>query len=78
MIEFRGHKAIEKCPYPLRRIEVYDPETENILVSFTNSLQLGATTITTIYKERWQIEILLETLKKTLRSRPLSGSVLIP
>ena len=27
MIELRGPKAIEKCPYPLRRIEVYDPET---------------------------------------------------
>ena len=25
MIELRGPQAIEKCPYPLRRIEVYDP-----------------------------------------------------
>jgi len=25
-------KAIEKCPHPLRRIEVYDPETEEVLV----------------------------------------------
>jgi hypothetical protein len=78
MIELRGHKAIEKCPYPLRRIEVYDPETEEVLVSLTNSLQLGATTITTIYKERWQIEIFFKALKKTLRSRPLWGPVPMP
>ena len=26
IIELRGPKAIEKCPHPLRRIEVYDPE----------------------------------------------------
>jgi len=37
MVELRGPKAIEKCPYPLRRIEVYDPETEEVLVFLTNN-----------------------------------------
>jgi hypothetical protein len=45
MIELRGPKAIEKCPYPLRRIEVYDPETEQVLVFLTNNIKLGTTTI---------------------------------
>jgi len=57
MIEFRGAKAIEKCPSPLRRIEVYDSETEQVLVFLTNNLKLGATTIAAIYKERWQIGV---------------------
>ena len=43
MIELRGPKAIEKCPHPLRRIEVYDPENEKILVFLTNHMTLGAT-----------------------------------
>ena len=30
-IELRGFKAQEKCPYPLRLIEVYIPETDEIL-----------------------------------------------
>ena len=52
VIELRGPQAIEKCPYPLRWIEIYDPETEEVLVFLTNNLRLGATTIAAIYKDR--------------------------
>ena len=45
MIELRGLGAIGKCPYPLRRIEAYDPETEKVLVFLTDNLDLGATTL---------------------------------
>ncbi len=74
MIELRGPKAIEKCPYPLRRIEVYDPETEEILVFLTNNLKLGATTIAAIYKERWQIEIFFKALKQNLKIKTFVGT----
>ena len=52
MIELRGPKAFEKCPHPLRRIEVYDPEKEKILVFLTNHMTLGATTIAAVYQDR--------------------------
>jgi IS4 transposase len=55
MIELRGAKAIEKCPHPLRRIEVSVPEKEEPLVFLTNNMTLAATTIAAIYKERWRI-----------------------
>jgi hypothetical protein len=74
MIELRGPKAIEKCPYPLRRIEVYDPETEEVLVLLTNNLKLGATTIAAIYKERWQIEIFFKALKQNLKIKTFVGT----
>ena len=74
MIELRGLKAIEKCPYPLRRIEVYDPETGEVLVFLTNNLKLGATTIAAIYKERWQIEIFFKALKQNLKIKTFVGS----
>jgi hypothetical protein len=74
MIELRGPKAIEKCPYPLRRIEVYDPETGEILVFLTNNLKLGATTIAAIYKERWQIEIFFKALKQNLKIKTFVGT----
>lgn len=74
MIELRGPKAIEKCPYPLRRIEVYDPETEEVLVFLTNNLKLGATTIAAIYKERWQIEIFFKALKQNLKIKTFVGT----
>jgi hypothetical protein len=74
MIELRGTQAIEKCPYPLRRIEVYDPETEEVLVFLTNNLKLGATTIAAIYKERWQIEIFFKALKQNLKIKTFVGT----
>jgi len=74
MIEFRGAKAIEKCPSPLRRIEVYDPETEQVLVFLTNNLKLGATTIAAIYKERWQIETFFKALKQNLKIKTFVGT----
>ena len=40
-----------------RAREVFDPETEMVLVFLTNNLDLGATTIAAIYKDRWQMEI---------------------
>jgi hypothetical protein len=74
MVELRGPKALEKCPYPLRRIEVYDPETEEVLVFLTNNLKLGATTIAAIYKERWQIEIFFKALKQNLKIKTFVGT----
>ncbi len=74
MIELRGPKAIEKCPYPLRRIEVYDPEKKEVLVFLTNNLKLGATTIAALYKERWQIEIFFKALKQNLKIKTFVGT----
>ena len=74
MIELRGPKAIEKCPHPLRRIEVYDPENEKILVFLTNHMTLGATTIAAIYKDRWQIETFFKALKQNLKIKTFVGT----
>jgi hypothetical protein len=73
-IELRGPQAIEKCPYPLRRIEVQDPETGEILVFVTNHMGLGATTIAAIYKDRWQIEIFFKALKQNLKIKTFIGT----
>jgi hypothetical protein len=74
MIELRGPKAIEKCPHPLRRIEVYDPENKKILVFLTNHMTLGATTIAAIYKDRWKIEIFFKALKQNLKIKTFVGT----
>jgi hypothetical protein len=74
MIELRGLKAFEMCPYPLRKIEVYDPETGEVLVSLSNNLKLGATTIAAISKERWPVEILFKALKQNLKIKTFVGT----
>jgi hypothetical protein len=74
MVELKGPRAIEKCPYPLRRIEVYDPETQEVLVFLTNHMNLGATTVAAIYKERWRIETLFKALKQNLKIKTFVGT----
>ena len=74
LIELRGIQAREKCPYPLRRIEVYDPEKNEVLVFLTNHLDLGATTVAAIYKDRWQIEIFFKALKQNLKIKTFVGT----
>jgi len=54
----------------LRRIEVWDEETQRVFVFVTNHLKLAASTIDRIYRERWQIETFFKSLKQLRRSRP--------
>jgi len=74
IILLTGVKAEEKCPYPLRRVEVYDAEKEQTLVFLTNNLKLGSTTISAIYKDRWQIELFFKALKQNLKIKTFVGT----
>ena len=57
LIQFDGHYARKKCPHILRKVVVWDKEQERQIVLLTNHLEFGATTISAIYKDRWQIEL---------------------
>lgn len=74
VIRLTGSGAAEKCPHPLRRIEVLDPETGQVLVFLSNHLGFGATTIAAVYKERWQIELFFKALKQNLRVKTFVGT----
>ena len=53
---------------------VWDPKKERKIVLLTNHLDFGATTISKIYKERWQIEIFFKTLKQNLKIKTFVGT----
>jgi len=74
LIQFTDPGSREKCPYPLRLIQVYDPEKEEVLFFLTNHMDLGATTIAAIYKDRWQIEIFFKYLKQYLKIKTFVGT----
>jgi hypothetical protein len=74
LIEFKDPKARGKCPYPLRRIVAFDPNKKEVLVFLTNNLDLGATTIASIYKDRWQIELFFKALKQNLKIKTFVGT----
>jgi Transposase DDE domain/Domain of unknown function (DUF4372) len=74
VIELRGFYSQQKCGYRLRRIEVWDGENEQVIVILTNHLTFGSTTIASIYRERWQIEIFFKTIKQNLRIKTFVGT----
>jgi hypothetical protein len=74
IIELRGFYSQQKYPGTLRRLEVWDEESGKTIVLLTNHLTFGATTIASIYKDRWQIEIFFKVIKQNLRIKTFVGT----
>lgn len=74
IIEFQGYYSRKKCPYKLRRVEVWDTDNEQIVVLLTNHFEFGSTTIAFIYKDRWQVEIFFKTIKQNLKIKTFVGT----
>src|SRR6476469_3574010 len=74
IVFFSGSAAWGKCPYPLRRVEVWNDEKQQTLVFLTNQFGFGASTIAAIYKERWQIELFFKALKQNLKIKTFVGT----
>ena len=74
IIFLSGSGAWDKCPYPLRRVEIWDEEKQQTLVFLTNHFGFGASTIAAIYKERWQIELFFKALKQNLKIKTFVGT----
>jgi hypothetical protein len=74
LIRLNGFYSKDKCPYLLRLVEVWLEEKQESLILLTNQLQFGATTIASIYKDRWQIELFFKALKQNLRIKTFVGT----
>ncbi|MDQ1470793.1 MAG: hypothetical protein QOJ99_2273 [Bryobacterales bacterium] len=74
LIQFTGDKAQRDCPFPLRRVVVWDPVGEREIVLLTNLLEFGSTTIAAIYKDRWEIELFFKALKQNLKVKSFVGT----
>jgi len=74
LIKLEGFYSKEDCPHYLRRIEVWSEEKQDVITLLTNQLEFGPTTISKIYKERWQIEIFFKTIKQNLKIKTFVGT----
>jgi hypothetical protein len=74
LIQFNGYYASKRCPHILRKVIVWDKEQNRQIVLLTNHLEFGATTISAIYKERWQIELFFKALKQNLKVKTFVGT----
>jgi diacylglycerol kinase len=61
-------------PMKLRRIEMWLEDKQETIVFVTNHLRLAASTITAIYRDRWQIELFFKALKQSLRIKTFIGT----
>jgi len=61
-------------PVLFRRIEYWNEDKSEILVFLSNLLHLAASTIASIYKDRWQVELFFKALKQTLKIKTFVGT----
>lgn len=74
IIRFTGPKARHDCPSEMRRVVVWDEKNEVEIVLLTNHLAFGPTTIASIYKDRWEIELFFKVLKQHLKIKTFVGT----
>ncbi len=74
IILLTGPGAAEKCPFPIRRVEFYNAEKEQVLVFLTNNMSLDAQTVADVYKDRWQVELFFKALKQNLKIKTFVGT----
>lgn len=69
-----GQFTSDYYPQPLRRIKLRDPETHKAYVFLTNNFDSPATTISELYRCRWQIELFFKWIKQHLRIKAFYGT----
>ena len=72
-IALTGARA-KNCPIKLRRIGYQDADTGIQYTFLTNHFKLAASTITDIYKARWQIELFFKWIKQNLKIKSFLGT----
>src|SRR6266481_3969354 len=73
-IALNGYYSQRHYPDHLRRIRFKDAETATELVFLTNQFVLPASTVCTLYKARWQVELFFKWIKQHLRIKRFYGT----
>jgi hypothetical protein len=73
-IVLTGPKSSLRYPVPLRRVSYYAADNQTRFVFLTNDFFLPALTITTLYKQRWQVELFFKWIKQHLRIKRFFGT----
>jgi hypothetical protein len=70
---FTVWKSHQRYPEKIRRIRYVDHDTGRHFIFLTNNLELNATDIALLYKNRWQIELFFKWIKQHLKIRSFWG-----
>ncbi len=72
-IKLTGKKSAKMYPDKLRRVKYFDETKPKTYVFLTNNFELGAFTITLLYKNRWYIELFFKWIKQHLKIKKFWG-----
>jgi len=73
-IVLRGPLSRRLYPSPLRRVSFTEETSGRHLVFLSNNFTLAASTITKLYKSRWQVELFFKWIKQYLRIKAFFGN----
>lgn len=73
VVKLSSFYPVKDYPKKLRRIKYYDAEQNQTLVFVTNNFKLKATTIASLYKNRWKIELFFKWIKQHLKIKSFWG-----
>lgn len=73
-VRLTGFYTAKDFPEKLRRIKYYDSKSERTFVFLTNNFVLPPTTITELYRCRWQVELFFKWIKQNLRIKTFFGT----
>ena len=71
-IVFNGQKS-KDYPHGLRLVRYREPIEKKVYVFITNNFDLAASTIASIYKARWDIELFFKWIKQNLKVKSFIG-----
>jgi len=69
-----GRKGSRGYPDKLRRIKYFDEETNRVFIFLTNNIDLKATEIAMLYKQRWMVELFFKWIKQHLKVKTFWGT----
>jgi len=73
-IIFKGYKAQQDYPGPLRLITVLDARKREPVLIVTNNFSFDAQTVADLYKARWEIENFFKWIKQHLKIKSFLGT----
>jgi len=74
IIVLTGKDSSKDYPIKLRRIRYFDKANKKYFTFLTNNFNIPASTITLLYKYRWQIELFFKWIKQHLRIKSFYGT----
>lgn len=73
-IALNGFYSARNYPGHIRRIRFREPDSGKTLIFLTNNFTLPATTICSLYKARWHVELFFKWVKQHLRIKRFFGT----